>query len=1048
MSLLKLLSANTAPSPDFKEAAAGPSAPETPRVRLIAFYLPQFHPIPENDLWWGPGFTEWSNVTRALPRFEGHLQPRLPADLGFYDLRDPDVLRRQAALARRYGIEAFCFHQYWFHGRRLLQRPLELLLENPDIDIKFCINWANENWTRRWDGLDQEVLVPQSHDPEDDEAFARSLVPAMRDPRYLTVDGRPLLMMYRPGLLPNSVATVRRWRTQLAIEGLPNPYVVMAQSFGEHDPRLHGMEAAVEFPPHGLAVQLPDVTSRLQMLDPDFAGVTVSYDEVRQRAKASPEPPYRRFRGVCPSWDNEPRKPGRGFSMVGATPQKYGAWLEGACRSAMAAENPDERIVFVNAWNEWAEGAYLEPDRHYGHANLVETARVLHALEAAPAVATPAPDRAGLARIALLSHDAYPHGAQFIALALARTLVREKPVQLKILLGGPGALEDAFRAVAETEMIPAGFADLEAWRGLAKRLRAEGYVAVISNTTVAAQALRPLREAGLRVVQLVHELPSLIRQYKLEAAAKDAAVSADALVFPSAYVRDRYTEVTGPISARTELLHQGLYTEVLSCERRAAERSRKRAELGIGPDQPVVLGVGYGDVRKGLDLWASLVRKVVESCPDIVFVWAGRIDPNLEHWLSHDLAMAGLETHMRLPGHITEMASLYACADLYALTSREDPFPSVAIEAMAYGLPIVLFENGGGIAELVTSLGGAAVPYLDLDKMAGEITRLLNDPSSSRRMGERFRRAIDQEFSYSDYAASLFDLAVPDWPRRSVSVVVPNYNYARYLRGRLESIWAQTVQPLEIILLDDASTDGSALEIERLERESPIPLRVVRNSENSGAVARQWARGVAMARGDLVWIAEADDLCAPSFLATLSAKFTDPKVVVAFCQSSMIDEQGKEIAPNYLDYVRDVDPGLWTHDYQRSGESEIAEALAVKNTIPNASAALFRREVLARVMAEHAERMAELRNVADWYCYIHVLERGMLAFVAEPLNQHRRHSTSVTISASDRRHVEEIRAMQELASRVVPVRPGIAESASRYHRRVAEEFGVALEGMA
>jgi lipopolysaccharide biosynthesis protein len=379
--LRKQFTANTQPGPFYADDVAGSPLDAAPILRMIAFYLPQFHRISENDKWWGKGFTEWTNVTKALPRFSGHYQPRLPADLGFYDLANPDTLQRQAVLARRYGIHGFCFHHYWFSGQRILERPLEMLIARPDIDLPFCVNWANENWSRRWDGYDQDVLLAQRHSPEDDIAFARSLEPLFRDPRYIRIQGRPLLMLYRPGILPAAAETVARWREHFTKAGLGDPYVVMAEAFNEGDPSKYGMDAAVGFPPFWAGWALPRLQSTLELFDPKFRGEVVDYEAMASATVAGYHATTAKlFPGVCPSWDNEARKPGRGFCFTGSTPRKYGAWLEAACDMALKAEQPEERLVFINAWNEWAEGAYLEPDRHFGHAYLVETARVLNAL--------------------------------------------------------------------------------------------------------------------------------------------------------------------------------------------------------------------------------------------------------------------------------------------------------------------------------------------------------------------------------------------------------------------------------------------------------------------------------------------------------------------------------------------------------------------------------------------------------------------------------------------------------------------------------------------
>ena len=376
MNILDQLSSNHAPGPDHESALplqAGAASP----VRLIAYYLPQFHAIAENDAWWGRGFTEWTNVTKALPRFAGHYQPHLPGELGFYDLRLPLVLGRQAELARAHGVEGFCFHHYWFGGRTLLDAPVRLLLEHPEIDIGFCVNWANENWTRRWDGNDAEVLMAQRHSAEDDIAFAASLEPLFRDPRYIRIDGRPLLKLYRPRLLPDAAATVRRWRAHFVAAGLGDPYIVMPRVSGTDDPREYGMDAAAGFPPHGNGFVAPPVQDGLEKLDPDWQGTAVRYGDMVRGALADDPDRFTYFPGVCPSWDNEARKPGRGFTVIESSPDAYGAWLDAACRRALRAGNPQERMVFINAWNEWAEGAHLEPDRHYGYAYLNETARVV-----------------------------------------------------------------------------------------------------------------------------------------------------------------------------------------------------------------------------------------------------------------------------------------------------------------------------------------------------------------------------------------------------------------------------------------------------------------------------------------------------------------------------------------------------------------------------------------------------------------------------------------------------------------------------------------------
>ncbi|KRA53559.1 hypothetical protein ASD77_02465 [Pseudoxanthomonas sp. Root65] len=339
--------------------------PDPLPATLVAFYLPQFHTIPENDEWWGKGFTEWRNVTRALPQFEGHYQPKLPGDLGFYDLRNVEVMHEQARLAREYGISAFCFYFYWFGGKTLLETPLRNWLNDKTIDLKFCLCWANEKWTRTWDGRGDEILIDQKHSPEDDIAFIEYVAEYMRDPRYLRVDGKPVLVVYRPGLLPDACATAKRWREWCDSHDIGDLQIVYVESFESPPPAQYGLDASIAFPPN----QHPatDVTTRQVLLNPAFQGELLDW---RTLPKVVVPSRGNRYPGVAPGWDNEARRPGRGRVMLHASPRGYRDWLVNSIRDGNALA---QHLVFINAWNEWAEGAMLEPDARLGYANLQAT---------------------------------------------------------------------------------------------------------------------------------------------------------------------------------------------------------------------------------------------------------------------------------------------------------------------------------------------------------------------------------------------------------------------------------------------------------------------------------------------------------------------------------------------------------------------------------------------------------------------------------------------------------------------------------------------------
>jgi len=357
----------TAPAPRVADDATG--------LRLIAFHLPQFHPIPENDLWWGKGFTEWRNVGKAEPLFAGHHQPQLPADLGFYDLRLAESRVAQADLARRYGIHGFCHYHYWFHGKRLLERPVADMLASGAPDFPFCLCWANEPWSRRWDGSDSEVLQPQHYSAEDDLAHIRWLVGPLADPRAIRIHGRPVFMVYRADQLPDPRRTTDCWRREAERAGLPGLFLIAVETGWDAgwDATQAGFDAKVLFQPQfsllSTAPRLPLGPSKTRVFDYDAAWpVLASADAV----------PYLRFDTVCPGWDNTARRGEDAWVLHHNTPESYERWLSLAVRRAM--ERPrEERIVFVNAWNEWAEGAHLEPDRRHGRAFLEATLRAVRA---------------------------------------------------------------------------------------------------------------------------------------------------------------------------------------------------------------------------------------------------------------------------------------------------------------------------------------------------------------------------------------------------------------------------------------------------------------------------------------------------------------------------------------------------------------------------------------------------------------------------------------------------------------------------------------------
>lgn len=346
------------------------------KPRLIAYYLPQFHPIKENNEWWGVGFTEWTNTAKAKSHFPGHYQPHVPADLGFYDLRLAETRYAQAEMAKAYGIEGFCYYHYWFgNGRRLLERPFNEVLATGEPDYPFCLCWANETWTGIWHGAENRLLIEQKYPgEEDDRAHFNTLLPAFRDKRYMTVDGKPIFVLYKPHKWPDTTAKIKLWQSMALEAGLPGLHLVGVTNSSHRPPELDGFDASIYThtpmtrswgswsKPHKLFYNKfmrwlgrPNIHEYKNVIDdyvPDFF-------------------PPTQYPSVVHAWDNTPRSGSRGLVLTGSTPKLFSLALRKAFRATRdTARSSNNRLIFLKSWNEWAEGNHLEPDIRDGHGYL------------------------------------------------------------------------------------------------------------------------------------------------------------------------------------------------------------------------------------------------------------------------------------------------------------------------------------------------------------------------------------------------------------------------------------------------------------------------------------------------------------------------------------------------------------------------------------------------------------------------------------------------------------------------------------------------------
>ena len=348
--------------------------PGRPLARLIAFYLPQYHPIPENDEWWGKGFTEWTNVAKAKPLFPGHYQPHVPADLGFYDLRVPETRIAQADMARKYGVEAFCYYHYWFAGKRILERPFNEVLESGQPDFPFCLCWANQTWSGIWHGNPHKVLIEQTYPgTADHQAHFYSLLRAFTDSRYLTLDGKPVFLLYNPREIPHLQKVADCWRELALKEGLKGLHLVGVDKDPAW-PQAHGLDGSIcrylpriditWYPWHQPIQKL-----KLSYRNARSVPVTYSYRDVLLDFMKKARPDIKNYPCLLPNWDNTPRSGKNGLVLKDSTPELFRIQAKKA-KEITGNIAFEQRLIFIKSWNEWAEGNYLEPDLKFGRGYL------------------------------------------------------------------------------------------------------------------------------------------------------------------------------------------------------------------------------------------------------------------------------------------------------------------------------------------------------------------------------------------------------------------------------------------------------------------------------------------------------------------------------------------------------------------------------------------------------------------------------------------------------------------------------------------------------
>lgn len=370
----QILLQNNSRSPVYKDMAIDRYERQQNDCKIVAYYLTQFHPDKHNEEWWGKGVTEWNNVSRAVPQYVGHYQPRLPGELGYYDLRLYENMQRQIELAKMYGIYGFSFYYYWFDGKRLLEQPLEMFLNNKSLDIKFSLCWANENWTRRFDGTNQSVLMKQ---PETFESYCNVITDMKRflsDKRYIDINGKKLITVYRPSNMPQPRKVLNFWRKYCTQNEIGELYIVaIKENMVDVNWLDEGFDAVSEFHPGTLYTKCVKINSCIDFIRKDFSGEVFSYSDIVNNKRYFEYDFPKLYRAAMPMWDNTARRNHKGMIFDGSQPDLYQTWLKDIIKESYSRQDIDDHLIFINAWNEWGEGAYLEPDKYYGYAYLAAT---------------------------------------------------------------------------------------------------------------------------------------------------------------------------------------------------------------------------------------------------------------------------------------------------------------------------------------------------------------------------------------------------------------------------------------------------------------------------------------------------------------------------------------------------------------------------------------------------------------------------------------------------------------------------------------------------
>ncbi len=796
--------------------------PAARQVRAIAFYLPQYHPIPENNLWWGEGFTEWTNVAKAKPLFRGHDQPKLPADLGYYDLRNPETQEAQAALARRFGVHGFCYYYYWFDGKKLLNRPIEQMLESGKPDFPFCVCWANENWSRNWDGQNRHVLLAQSYTEESNRALIREFIRMMRDPRYIRHNGRPVLIVYRIRLIPNWLETAAMWREECRAAGIGEVHLCAVRCGAEPldgDPADFGLDSFVMFPPHeSFGADKRRVVGDLAK---DFRGQIYGYDEAvdADLKRFDTSYPWPVHRGVMLDWDNTARRNVEARIFVGASPARFRRWLAGIVEQE-ERNNPDpQSLLFINAWNEWAEGTTLEPSQRHGRGYLAAVKSALGTAAAPAAFPLAAPRRqwfpgfkarrAGAPTILLAAHWVSNRlfGGERSFLDMLDAL---EALDVNVIVALPSAAHQFYVQACARRCCGVAVIPYRQWAEnrepeavivtLFEELIEElGVELVYANTITLLEALVAARRKGVKTA--VHARELIDRDEDLVAQIGLTPSKIVTRVFELADHVVANSAATANVFARPGGTH--IAPNVVDID---------ALDLASEPAETIMVALISSNLpKKGVADFIEVARRCEAIAPNARFLVIGPENPVIAALRPEAPANVVFAGYADTPQRAMAAANI-----VMSLSHFAESFGRTVAEALAARRPVVAYDHGA-VSEIIEhGVSGYLVPFRDIDAAAARIAELCRDPALIARMGEAGRKRVARDFAPPRLADNLraaltevMGKAIGRRPSsRRVSVIVPVYNAPDETAACLHSL-RKAIDPryTRVILINDGSAD-------------------------------------------------------------------------------------------------------------------------------------------------------------------------------------------------------------------------------------------------